>query len=166
MKKISMLVLGLLIFSSFTLYSQPFQGRGEMGPKAPAAKKMLKLTPEQEKTFDNITYKHEQSLIDIHSKIQKNRLELKKIIDDGKIDEKTFLQLTDENTKLQGEIKTSSIKRWFEINKILTDDQKVAWEKMLSRITDPDVMKGKMQAGAHKMMMNKRGMGRMQGKGM
>lgn len=158
MKKISALLLGLFILTSFSLYAQPQMGKSAMGK---GGKKLLKLTTEQEKQFEDITYKHQQSVIDIHSKIQKNRLELKKMITDGKVDEKAILQLVDENTKLQNEIKTSSVKRWFEINKILNDDQKATWQKMLVRIVDNGPMKAGMQN-----MMNKRGMKNMQKHGM
>lgn len=153
MKKLSVLILSVLLLGNISIFSQP----GLDEPRGNRIKELLKLTPEQEKKFGDLKYQHQQGVIDIRTKIQKNRLELKKMIDDGKIDEKNILQLTDNNSKLQGDIKYSATKHWLDVYKMLNDDQKVIWIKHLSRMTDHGVMKGKMKAGARE-MMNERGM--------
>jgi Spy/CpxP family protein refolding chaperone len=158
MKKLSVLILSVLLLGNISTFSQP--GKGE--PRGKRIKADLKLTPEQEKKFDDFKYLHQQSVIDIHAKIQKNRLELKKMIDDGKIDEKKILQLTDDNSKLQGNIKFSATKLWLDVYKMLNDEQKAIWTKHLSKMTDPGVMKGRIKAGAHK-FMPERGMRKMNG---
>jgi len=120
----------------------------------------------QEKKFDDLKYQQQQGAVDIHAKIQKNRLELKKMITDKNIDEKKILQLVEENSKLQGDIKYSATKNWLDIYKILNDEQKATFTKFLSRMSDFRAMKGRMKAGMG--MMGKKGAGMMnrQGKGM
>lgn len=164
MKKVIVLMLCTLLLGNILVFSQPDQ----MGSRGERIKALLKLTPEQEKKFDDLKYQHLQGAVDLRAKIQKNRLELKKIIDSGVIDEKKILQLTDENSKLQGDLKYSAVKRGLDVYKMLNDEQKEIWTKHFSRMTDPDVMKARMKAGARKMMMNEHGMRNMMrpGKGM
>ncbi len=158
MKKISVLILSVLLLSNISTFSQP----GQCEPRGKHIKADLKLTPEQEKKFDDLKYQHQQGVIDIQAKIQKSRLELKKMIDDGKIDEKKIFQLTDDNSKLMGDIKYSATKYWLDVYKMLNDEQKAVWTKHLSQMTDPGVMKERMKAGARK-MMHECGMRKMNG---
>jgi len=159
MKKLSVLILCMLLLGNIATFSQPDQGE----PRGKRIKADLKLTPEQEKKFNDLKYQQQQGVIDIQAKIQKNRLELKKMIDDGKIDDKNILQLTDDNSKLMGDIKYSATKHWLDVYKMLSDDQKEIWTKHLSQMTDPGVMKERMKTGTRK-MMHERGMGNMNGR--
>ena len=118
MKKLIVFILGVLLLGHVSIFAQQDQDR----PRGNRIKEVLKLTPEQEKKFDDLKYEHQQGVIDIQAKIQKNRLELKKMIDDGKIDEKKIFQLTDDNTKLMGDIKHSATKHWLGVYKMLNDD--------------------------------------------
>jgi len=163
MKKVSALILSIIFLTSFTVFAQ--HAKGDMPPfqREGGIKKMLKLTPEQEKKFDDITYKQKQEVIDLHAKIQKNRLELKKMIDENAIDEKSVLQLTDDNSKLQGDIKHSVVKRMLDIYKILNDDQKAMFVKHIARMANPQVMKERFKNGARKFMMRNRAMRMNQG---
>lgn len=156
MKKLSIFILSLLLLGNVSIFSQPDEGE----PRGKRIKTELKLTPEQEKKFDDSKYQHQQAVIDIRTKIQKNRLELKKMIDDGKIDEKKIFQLTDDNSKLQGDIKYSATKHWLDVYKMLNDEQKAIFAKHLSRLTDPGVMKERIKAGVRG-RMQQRGHGMM-----
>lgn len=151
MKKLSIIIIAMLILGNITAFSQPDMGniRGNR------IKKALKLTPDQEKKFDDLKYQQQQGAIDIRAKIQKNRLELKKIMDSGTIDEKKVLQLTEENSKLQGDLKYSAVKQGLDVYKILNDDQKAVWTKFVSRMSDNGMMRGKMRAGARNSMQNR-----------
>jgi len=162
MKKLSVLILSVLLLGNFSIFSQPTEDGLQFGPRCDRLKELLKLTPEQEKKFNDLKYQHQQGVIDIHAKIQKNRLELKKMIDDGKIDEKKVLQLTDDNSKLQGDIKYSATKYWLDVYKMLNDDQKAVFTKHLSKMTEPGVMKERIKAGVQK-LMHERGMRKMNG---
>lgn len=159
MKKLSVFILSVLLLGNIAIFAQPEQGGNRI-------KEVLKLTPEQEKKFDDLKYEHQQGVIDIQAKIQKNRLELKKMIDDGKIDEKKVFQLTDDNTKLMGDIKHSATKHWLDVYRMLNDEQKVTWTKHFSRMID----RGAPKAGGRGMMqgrgINRHGKGIMGGRGM
>lgn len=160
MKKLHVLILSVLLLGNFSIFSQPIQDDPPSGPRGNRIKELLKLTPEQEKKFDDLKYQHQQGVIDIRAKIQKNRLELKKMIDDGKIDEKKVLQLTDDNSKLQGDVKYSATKHWLDVYKILNDDQKTIFTKHLSKMTEPGMMEAKVKAGVRKWMQDRGMMGR------
>ncbi|MFA7228302.1 MAG: periplasmic heavy metal sensor [Melioribacteraceae bacterium] len=134
MKKLGIFIITVFLLGNTTIFSQsgqreaaPRNGKGNM-------KALLKLTPDQEKKFEDMRYQHQQSVIDIRAGIQKTRLELKKNIEEGKIDENKVLQLTGEIHKLEGDIKYSSTKHWLEIYKMLNDDQKEIFSKHLSRM--------------------------------
>jgi len=129
MKKIWFSIFSLIFLTNFSLFAQPIQDEPPMGPRHGGIKKQLKLTAEQEKKFDDFVYQHKQEAIDIRAKIQKNRLELEKMVNDNLIDEKKIFQLTDENSTLQGILKNSAVKNWLEIYKILNDEQKAVWSK-------------------------------------
>ena len=160
MKKLSVLILSVLLLGNFSIFSQPTEDGLQFGPRCDRLKELLKLTPEQEKKFNDLKYQHQQGVIDIHAKIQKNRLELKKMIDDGKIDEKKVLQLIDDNSKLQGDIKYSATKHWLDVYKMLNDDQKTIFTKHLSKMIEPGMMKARVKAGVGKWMQGRGMMGR------
>ena len=155
MKKLFVFIFGLLLLGNFSIFPQPAKDGLPFGQRGNRIKMALKLTPEQEKKFDDLRYQHQQSVVDINAKIQKNRLELKKMIDDGNIDEKKILQLTEDNSKLQGDIKYSAIKHWLDVYKILNDEQKSILTKYISRMTESEVGMGRMRAGINKWMGRK-----------
>lgn len=159
MKKLLFSILSLILLSNFSLFAQPMQDEPPMGPRKGGIKKLLKLTAEQEKKFNDLSYQHKQQAVDIHAKIQKNRLDLEKMVNDNKIDEKKLFQLTDENSKLQGNLKNSAVKNWLEIYKILNDDQKAIWSKHLLQMGDPQVIRENMKGRGNNPMMNRRQMG-------
>jgi Spy/CpxP family protein refolding chaperone len=139
-KSLFMLVLFAL---SISLVAQPADRMNRMGDFSdrPIIAK-LNLTPEQEKQFNDITLEHQKRVIDLKAQIEKNRLEMKKMVSDNKIDEKKLVDLTDSNSKLQAEMKSSAVKRWIAINKILNDEQKVIWSKHLGMMDQPGKMMG------------------------
>jgi len=161
MKKVISAALVVFLLTSLSLFAQPM---GKSAFLQNNIKSKLKLTPDQEKQFDDITYKQQQAAIDIRSQIQKNRLDLKKMISDKNLDETKVLQLTDENSKLQSDLKHAFVQRWLDIYKILNDDQKAIFLKGLSKLTDGSMMHGKMGRMGMKSGMMGRGM--MQHKGM
>jgi len=162
MKKLCLSVLGMILLTNLAFFAQPAQNNMPMGQRHEGIKTLLKLTPEQETKFNDLTYQHRQEAIDVRAKIQKNRLELEKMVNDNKIDEKKLFQLTDENSKLQGNMKNSAVKNWLEINKILNDEQKAVWGKHMLRMAGPQGMrervKGRIQGRAKNFMQNRRQM--------
>lgn len=141
MKK-SLFVIVLFVLS-ITLAAQPagrMKRMGDFSGRPVIAK--LNLTPEQEKQFHDITLEHQKRVIDLKAQIEKNRLEIKKMVSDNKIDEKKLVDLTDANSKLQADMKSSAVKRWIAINKILNDEQKAIWSKHLGMMDQPGKMMG------------------------
>lgn len=129
MKLNRMLLLLIIAFTSAGILAQNRHGDNPVQDgKAPMRK--LNLTEQQQKTFSDLSYKHQQSLIDIRSQIQKNRLEINKMLQDNSIDEKRFINLTDENSKLQLQIRSKSVQHWMDIYKILDADQQKKWNKV------------------------------------
>jgi Spy/CpxP family protein refolding chaperone len=159
MKKIALLLAIVLIIASLPSYAQPFKG-----PRHPFnkenVKKFLKLTPEQQKQFDEISYKNDQALIDLKSAIARNRLDLKKLIKDKNIDDSKILQLIDENSKIQSDIKHSAVKQWLDIYKILNDEQKQSILKHIDRFIDGGGMMGRGQMMEHDRMKGHGWMGK------
>ena len=95
---------------------------------------MLKLTDEQSDKFNDIKYNHQISSVDIQAEIQKNQIEVKKMMADNKIDSDKLLQLTNANSELHGKIKASKTQMWIDVYNILNDDQKETWIKTFNRL--------------------------------
>ena len=89
--------------------------------------KKLNLTPEQEKQLKDIRFQQQKKMIDFNSTIQKNRLDIKNMLSNNSIDENKLLSLTDSNSKIEAEMKSSRIKSWLAAYKLLNDDQKKIW---------------------------------------
>lgn len=131
MKKYVSLILTAVIFFSVALYAQ--HGESGMDRESRAGhqqlKELLKLTPDQEKQIQELRYQHQKDAIDIRAKIQKNRLELRKMISQNNIDEAKIFQLTDENSKLQGDLKHSAVQHFLNVYKLLDNNQKTIFAK-------------------------------------
>mgnify|MGYP000280095425 CR=1 FL=1 len=141
MNKIILMIITVFITSSIFAEIDNF----ENSPRKEKIAKYLNLTAEQEKKIDELNYNMKKVAIDLRSKIQKNRLELKKLIDDGNIDEKKILQLIDENNKLQGELKSNRMKNWLDIYKVLDKEQQQKWFKAFQKFTDSGFIKNRMR---------------------
>lgn len=161
MKKYISLILGTVIFFSVALYAQPDQGGMGMGPRMgrQQLKDLLKLTPDQEKQIQELRYQHQKDAIDIRAQIQKNRLELRKMISEKDINETKIFQLTDENSKLQGDLKHSAIKHFLDVYKLLDDNQKTIFAKHFEKFGAERFMKGRMMQHMKDRQMGRRGMG-------
>lgn len=143
MKKHVSLILAAVMFFSLALYAQPEQGEMEMG--RPHLKELLKLTPDQEKKIHELRYEHEKDAIDIRAKIQKNRLELRNMVAENNINESKIFQLTDENTKLEGDLKHSMVKHLLDVYKSLDDNQKAIFAKHFGELADGFMREKMMQ---------------------
>lgn len=142
MKRTSLLAV-LLVALSITLTAQPAERMKRMqNPGMRSVPERLNLTEDQEKQFREITFEHQKKVIDLKSAIEKNRLELKKMAAENKVDEKKLIDLTDANSKLQAEMKSLSVKKWIAINKILNDEQKAIWSKQLGMDRKHKMMRG------------------------
>lgn len=155
MKK-SLFISFLLLILSIPLIAQPAERMKRMqdAGERPFLTK-LNLTPEQEKQFKDITFNHQEKVIDLKSQIQKNRLEVRKLFNENNIDDKKLLDLTNANSKLQAEIKESGVKRWIAINKILDEDQKEIWSKHFGMAGNRDGIRGMIKKGMKERIQRK-----------
>lgn len=138
----NIIVFIIILALAANSFAQPEKWKSHF-PKEKFAK-FLNLTEEQEKKIEDLKYNLNKSVIDIRAKIEKNRLELKKLFNDSNIDEKKIILLTDENSKLQSEIKNLRIKNWLEIYKLLDKDQQKKWIKFFNNQFDRPFMKKRM----------------------
>lgn len=129
MKKNIIVTLVLAVLFSGSLFAQPDGfGMGRRGGFGKMQfKEKLNLSEEQEKQFNDITYKHQSESIDLRAKVKKNRLELKNLLDNKNVDEQKVLALTEETSKLQAQLKQSAVKTWLAIYKTLDKEQKEIW---------------------------------------
>lgn len=138
-----LVVIALLAFGT-SLIAQPQNGRGNgmgMGPddrigggfgmKAPFERMEdnLKLTDDQVAKMSDLRFKHENLVIDTKNEIQKNKLVIRKMMTDNKIDQKELLKLTSKNSELQAKIKLSKTTMWLDVYNLLDDTQKEQWTK-------------------------------------
>jgi Spy/CpxP family protein refolding chaperone len=141
-------LIAIFVFTVNCISAQPKGKDSPMMDKGRRIIKELKLTDDQKKQFENIKADNDKFIIDIRAKIQKNRVDLKTMLDQNQIDEQKILQLVDESSKLQGDIKNSVAKRLLAVYKILDDKQKAIYAKAISRMLNhPEFMKERMKKG-------------------
>lgn len=153
----SILSVAILLISQTT--SQAQMDKKQFGDRKFDHKnivKFLELSPEQEKKFNDINYNHQKEMIELHTQIQKNRLEFKNLFANKDINEKEIISLTEDNSKLQSEIKKSTVEKWLSVYKILNDDQK---EKWMLHLEGFDVRE-RIREGMKERFMERRGMGK------
>jgi len=104
---------------------------GGLGMKAPFERMedMLKLTDDQVAKMSDLRFKHENLVIDTQNEIQKNKLVIRKMMTDNKIDRNELLKLTSKNSELQAKIKLSKTTMWLDVYNLLDDTQKEQWTK-------------------------------------
>ena len=143
MKRVFFLLVMALLVIGISLNAQPQNGHGDkmlklkdkMGcgncMQAPneRMKADLNLTDEQVLKISDLRFKNENLELDAQSEIQKNRLAIRKMMVDNKIDTKELLKLTSTNSELKAKIKQSKIVLWLDIYKMLDEAQKTKWTK-------------------------------------
>jgi len=143
--KMLITLIAVLIVTFTYISAQPKDKDFSMMGKRNEFLKHLKLTPDQLKQFEDITSDNNKSIIDIRAKIQKNRIDLKKMLDQNQIDDQKILQLIDDNSKLQSDMKHSIATRLLSIYKILDDKQKEKFVKTVSHMLNSESMRGRMK---------------------
>lgn len=123
MKKI-ILILLLFLTAGIKNFSQPGNMHRGFIKEDGRLEKLLKLTDDQTKKFNDLKYNAEQKSIDLRSQIQKNRLELRKLFSEKNLDSKKILELTNKNSEIQAKLKEIHVKTMLDLNSLLTDEQK------------------------------------------
>lgn len=135
MKKI-ILILLMVVITSMQSFSQPGNMHRGFIKEDGRLEKLLKLTDEQTKKFNDLKYNAEQKSIDLRSQIQKNRLELRKLMSEKDPDSKKILELTNKNSEIQAKLKEICVKTMLDLNGLLTDEQKEVFAKHRAKMRD------------------------------
>lgn len=150
MKKVIILLAATLLIIGSSLNAQPGMGHPHGRPGVKSNKMMgggpmqmnriermatiLKLSDDQKAKVSDIKFKNDNIVLDAKNGIAKNRLIVRKMMTDNKIDESKLLSLTSANAKLRSKISESKIKMWLSVYKILDDTQKIEWTKMFGKM--------------------------------
>jgi Spy/CpxP family protein refolding chaperone len=111
---------------STSLYSQPAEGKG---PHKFIAQ--LKLTEEQKKDFDKIHFDMEKQEIAQKAKNETARVELRQLFKADNPDKSTIEKKLNEIANLEVQMHMIKINSWFDVNKLLTQEQQKTWKKAL-----------------------------------
>jgi Spy/CpxP family protein refolding chaperone len=95
--------------------------------------KNLNLTDEQIAKMSDIRFEHQNMAIDLKGKIKKNRLIVRKMMEDNKIEKEKLLKIVSQNNELLSKIKLSKTNMWLDIYNILDDTQKEKWTKTFEK---------------------------------
>lgn len=135
-------LLATVVFSQQN--ERRIRNRSEISP--PRISKLLNLSEEQSKTFNEYRYQSELEKIDLQTEIKRNHVELQKMLADGIIDNEKILNLTSENSELQGQMKSTNVKMWLDIYNILNEEQKEKWMKLYNHFIKNGKMRGRFES--------------------
>ena len=148
MKRVMILVTMTLLVIGSTFNAQPLNGNGmkmgmkkgngatvahQNGNRLDRMQALLNLTDDQKAKISDLRFEHEQMAIETRSEIQKNRLVVRKMMTDNKIDNDKLLKITKENNELHGKIKLSRTTMWLDVYTMLDDTQKEQWTKTFGK---------------------------------
>lgn len=95
--------------------------------------KNLNLNDQQIAKMSDIRFEHQNMVIDLKGKIKKNRLIIRKMMEDNKVENEKLLKIVSQNNELLGKIKLSKTNMWLDIYNILDDTQKEKWTKTFEK---------------------------------
>jgi len=121
-------------------HDRQMYGRGRIAEK-------LKLTDDQKKEFAKLRDGLEKSAITTRSKIQLARVDLRQMYAEEKPDRSKIEDKAREIGKLETDLKLARTGFWFDVNNILTAEQKATWKKL------PEMMGGHGNSFMRKMRM-------------
>jgi len=166
MKRLLVLVTTTLFLLGSTLSAQPGMGmpNGKKGPgfngpgsgfgpnnmtRLERMQTVLKLTDEQVAQISDLRFEQQNLALDTRNQIEKNRLIVRKMMMDNKIDQEKLLAITNENSELNGKLRTSKVKNWLDIYNILDDTQKAEWTKMFNHLGQKGAFGKQGKSGRH-----------------
>jgi Spy/CpxP family protein refolding chaperone len=126
MKKLAVLAAAALMMVSANLYSQPSENKGFSKIIA-----KLKLTEEQKKDVGKIRFDTEKQEITQKAKNETARVELRQLFKADNPDKSAIEKKMNEIADLEVQMHMIKINSWFDINKLLTQEQQKTWKKVL-----------------------------------
>ena len=169
MKRLLVLVTTALFLLGSTLSAQPGIGMPPNAPGKPGPKfngpgngfnnmsriermeKILNLTDDQKAQISELRFEQQNFVLDTKNKIAKNRLIVRKMMTENKIDQDKLLSIAKENSELNGQLKSAKVENWLKIYNLLDDTQKTQWTKIFNRM-------GSQNGFAKQGKMHKKGM--------
>ena len=109
----------------------------------------LDLTGDQQKQFDKLASNLRKQQIALRSNIETHQVDLRDLMREDAPDRAKIEAAATEINRLQGEMNLNRLGFWFDVNKVLTADQKKAWKGRLRPHFGPGEMDGRMRKGMH-----------------
>ena len=125
----------LLLFSFLNIDARPNKNKRHSGFGIERVQEELKLTEDQTKQFNDFRYNHQKDVVDLKSEIEKNRIEINKMMSDNEVNAEELLGLVNANSEIQSKIKVSKTNFWLNVHNILNTEQKQKWTKMFNRFS-------------------------------
>jgi Spy/CpxP family protein refolding chaperone len=124
----------LLFLATMVAWTQPREFENDdaqTGPMFADGRFMekLDLTADQQKQFDKLRTDMQKKQIELRSKVQTLRLDMKDLFNEDSPDKLKIESTMNGVNKLQSEMKLTHLDFWFEVNKILKPDQQKIWKE-------------------------------------
>jgi Spy/CpxP family protein refolding chaperone len=131
MKKIIVVILVVMVSAISSSFAQPKRMNMQ---KHDAMVDKLNLTDAQEKQFNNFHYEHREKAIDWKAQLNKNQLEIQKLMSEKNINSAKLKEITKANSDIKAQMHSSRVDMWLNIYNILNDEQKEQWTKHFSNM--------------------------------
>ena len=145
MKKLSALLIAIFAFTLFGFTLVPGENGFNGFDQKEKMIENLKLSEAQLLKFNDIHYNNQKVMIENKAEIQKNKLEIRKMMVDKNVNGDMLLKLTEVNNTLRSKMHTSKVNMWLDIYNILNKDQQEVWIKHFERMGER--MQNKMGRG-------------------
>lgn len=136
--KLSLSAVIILFATTISLIAQPkpygdkLCGKNADFMKRELAEK-LNLSDEQKEAIAELKLTMHQEILDLTNKIEKNRIEVKKLLLQDKLDRDEITSIIKENSDLQSKIKLIRTENWFKIYDMLDTLQKPVFKKTFGK---------------------------------
>ncbi|MCB0750921.1 MAG: Spy/CpxP family protein refolding chaperone, partial [Ignavibacteriae bacterium] len=96
----------------------------------------LNLTDAQKDKFDKIHFSQEEQNIEFKAALQKNKLEIKKLLKSDNFNENELKNLIKNGREIRNEMMDGRINTWFQVYNILDETQKQEWKENFKRLAN------------------------------
>lgn len=122
MKKV--IVAFIMFLSIGVLFSDSIFAQGKMDFCPRFTTEDLNLTEVQKQEIGDLRFEHQNLAIELHSKLDQNRLKLEKFFEEDKVNEAAVMDIVEENNKIHNQLAENRIEMRLKMNSILTPEQK------------------------------------------
>jgi len=148
MKKSSLFIMAVLFIGmiSINLFAQPEREMRMERFKNKIADK-LNLTDEQNNSIESLKLQHQKAMVGLRSEEKLKEIELRELKFKGNYSREEFISKVKEINEIRNKIAVSQAEHKMDVYGLLTDDQKLIWNKMPDRFGEhrKDMMKQQMK---------------------